>query len=311
MTSDGNVQDCIFVDGFLRGLLARARRKDFSSWRKYTQADLISETSAVAPGSTATVGLRIRLAERWHTYWVNPGDSGSPLRLDFSKSLGLKVSRVLMPTPLRFESGPLISFGYADEVVFPIEIEVDKEAKAGGSIRIEVDAEWLVCEDVCIPAIQTLVREIPVGTLDNVRPTPEFDVLQRARARVPRPIPGPPRFVDHGDESTLLIANWKDAGREFLDFFPFKGSGVTNDRVSLGQASAELGEGLTLKFKRASVPRADPAKVGVLLSRAKSGGGEEAWQFATRAGSSNRGRSMPPSAICGGCWFRPFSGDCF
>lgn len=40
------------------------------------QAELIAEPRAIEPGRPFTVGIRLRMAEHWHTYWRNPGDSG-------------------------------------------------------------------------------------------------------------------------------------------------------------------------------------------------------------------------------------------
>ena len=43
---------------------------------KRVTATLVSDTDAVAPGRPYHVGLRLRLAPGWHTYWINPGEAG-------------------------------------------------------------------------------------------------------------------------------------------------------------------------------------------------------------------------------------------
>lgn len=248
-----------------------AAEKDFSSWKKFSQAELISETSAVAPNASATVGMRIRLADHWHTYWVNPGDSGTPLRLSFKNGPGLKVARVLFPAPKRFETGPLISFGYEKEVLIPIELDVAGDAKIGSTAHVEVEAEWLVCEDVCIPAFQTLTLDLPVGSLEDVKPTDHLNAFQRARGQTPQAVANPPRFAFEGDNATLRIPNWGD-DRDFVEFFPFKNSGVTNEAPNLKGA-------LELTLKKANVPQAKPDRTGVLVTRRKQGGQVEAWAY--------------------------------
>ena len=45
-------------------------------------AALVSDTDTVAPGTPFRIGLRLRLAPGWHTYWQNPGDAGVPPQLD-------------------------------------------------------------------------------------------------------------------------------------------------------------------------------------------------------------------------------------
>lgn len=44
-------------------------------------ATLVSDTDTVAPGTPLHLGLRLRIAPGWHTYWQNPGDAGAPPEL--------------------------------------------------------------------------------------------------------------------------------------------------------------------------------------------------------------------------------------
>ncbi len=271
-------------------LSAHAADKDFSSWRKFTEGKFVSETMSVAPGSSASVGLYVTLADKWHTYWVNPGDSGAALRLDFKNSPGVKVKAVRMPVPERVLSGPLISFAYSHEVLFPIEIEIDKSVMPGSTIHIEADAEWLVCDEVCIPAIDTLVLDIPVTALEEVRPSPMFGTFQKFWARIPAVVPQFPKYFDAGD-SVELTLEATAKGQKFVEFFPFRGSGVTNEKPT-----AEFEEGiLVLRFKKANVARQGEDRVGVFLYSQEENGeasmhavqfGEPKWSF-TEAGAAS------------------------
>ena len=247
---------------------------DVSSWRKHTHGDLIAETTAVAPGQTAAVGLRLTLADRWHTYWINPGDSGTPLRLTFDNGAGVKVTRVLVPTPRRFETGPLITFGYVREVLFPIELEIAPSLRPGQTARIHVEAEWLVCEDVCIPALDHFELEVPVKTLDQVAPSPNFAEFQRWRARVPQVRAELPRQTTSARGVILSLPELPD-DRDFVDYFPYRNSGVTNEAPHVTTADGRLALALT----KSNVTRARPERVGVLVTRLKQDGRLEAWAF--------------------------------
>jgi len=256
--------------------------KDFSSWRKFSQGKLISETNAVAPGTTATIGLHVTLADKWHTYWVNAGDSGAAIRLDFKNGPGVKVKAVHMPVPERTKSSGLISFDYAKEVVFPIEIEVGKEA--GLNAHIKVDAEWLVCEEVCIPAIDTLTLDLPVKPLEEIRPSEHLGLMQKFMARVPPLEPNYPKFDANGG-IVLRIPGW-EAGQSFVDFFNFRGSGVNNELPT-----SEIKDGaLVMNFKAGNVKAESPERVGVLVYNSPDGRravqfGKPKWEF-TEAVSS-------------------------
>jgi thiol:disulfide interchange protein DsbD len=272
----------------LIGLLfmqAAAAEKDFSSWRNYSEGRLIAEANSVAPGTTATLGFHATLAGKWHTYWVNPGDSGAPLNISFKSSPGVRVKAVHHPVPGRFQD-KLISFAYDKEVVIPMEISIAEDVKPGSTVRVEADVEWLVCDEVCIPAIDTLSIDLPVTPIEEVRPSVHLGLIQKFLARVPAVEAVFPKFVDQGDESTLTFESWP-AGREFIDFFPFKGSGVSNDKPAVERS----GDKLVLRFKRSSVPRVSDERVGVLIS-SNSGQvegvrlGQSNWTFAQEGGGS-------------------------
>ncbi len=253
---------------------APSTSKDFSSWRKFTTGKLIAETTAIPPGSTGRIGLYITLVDKWHTYWVNPGDSGAPLRLDFRNGPGVRVTRVDMPPPQRYESGPLISFAYSKEVLFPIEVEIDRKLAAGSTAKLEVDAEWLVCDEVCLPAFETFTLEIPVAELSAVKPTENFPLFQRYIQALPKKVDVPVEYQDVGANQVKLEVPIWTPNRDFIDFFPFKGSGVSNKKPA-GSGAVPF----VLSFEKSSAPKSEGRRIGLLVSRDNSNGTVEAWQF--------------------------------
>ena len=87
-----------------------------------SEARLVAAQDAVGD-STVTLGLQIRLAPGWKTYWRSPGEAGFPPRLDWSGSTNLAGVEMAWPAPQRFlEIGDLMTHGYKDEVVFPITV---------------------------------------------------------------------------------------------------------------------------------------------------------------------------------------------
>jgi DsbC/DsbD-like thiol-disulfide interchange protein len=87
--------------------------------------DLVSEVRSVAPGTTFWVGVRQRIDPGWHTYWVNAGDSGEPMTIDWQLPSGVSAGPVAWPHPHRIPVGPAMSFGYTDEVVLPVPGAID------------------------------------------------------------------------------------------------------------------------------------------------------------------------------------------
>jgi thiol:disulfide interchange protein/DsbC/DsbD-like thiol-disulfide interchange protein len=258
----------------LCGLLSQGLwAKDFSSWHKYTQAELVSETNAFAPGNQGAFGLKIKLVPPWHTYWLNPGDSGTPIHLRLQASRGLSVQRALFPLPTREITGPLVSFVYENEVLIPIEAQVSDRLKPGEQVGLTVDAEWLVCAEVCIPAMQTFHLDVPIVALEEIKPGADFALFQKTRAMVPEKVPDYPRFQTVGEQVVLPVTV---GGDEFVDFFPFRTSGVNNVKP--------IFDGKQIVFAPSPAVSAAAERVGVLLL--KSHGvlkalqfGESGWNF--------------------------------
>ena len=50
---------------------------------QYVRASLETETINPAPGDIVTVAIVMDPKPGWHDYWVNPGDAGTPLELQW------------------------------------------------------------------------------------------------------------------------------------------------------------------------------------------------------------------------------------
>ena len=112
--------------------------------------DLISSVKSVFPGSVIEAALRVQMENGWHTYWINPGDSGAAPRISWVAQKGVSIGPLNFPVPERIEYGELVNFGYSDETVWPFEIRVEKDFP-GDLIKLFAEIDILVCSDICIP----------------------------------------------------------------------------------------------------------------------------------------------------------------
>ena len=118
---------------------------------EHAEVELIAEKTALVVGEKNVIGLSIKHAPHWHTYWKNPGDSGYPTKITWDVPSGYGVGEFDWPTPKRLATGPIVNFGYEGDVLLPVTISVPLAAKVGESVTLKGKAEWLVCKDVCIP----------------------------------------------------------------------------------------------------------------------------------------------------------------
>ena len=107
------------------------------------------------------VGVRLEMQEGWHTYWENPGDSGSPFNAEWSVAQGVIVENVEWPTPVTIPYPPLMTFGYEGDVVFPFKVfrAIDSDLSS-----ISVDFDFLICADICIPEKASLALDLLSAT---------------------------------------------------------------------------------------------------------------------------------------------------
>jgi thiol:disulfide interchange protein DsbD len=122
--------------------------------------DLLPDTAAISPGRPFRIGTRFRIAPGWHIYAEDPGDSGLPTRVVWQAPPGHTVGPTHYPPPVRFESpGPVVSYGYAREVVLQNELVPPPELPA--SVRYRARASWLACRESCIPGQATVEVTLP------------------------------------------------------------------------------------------------------------------------------------------------------
>ncbi len=155
-----------------------------SGGSEHVAVTLLSEAASVRPGEPFTVGLRMKMAPGWHTYWKNPGDAGLPLRIEWDLPEGFRGGEIEWPTPSRFETGSLVSYGYTGEVLVPVAITPPARVGAD-SARIAGTFRWLECEDVCLQGEASLELTLPILP-ESPAPSADAPAFEASRARLPR-----------------------------------------------------------------------------------------------------------------------------
>ena len=110
---------------------------------QHLTVELVSLGPAIAPGGTQVAGLVFSIDEHWHVYWVNAGDSGEPPHIAWTLPAGISAGPMQFPIPERLPLGPLMDFGYEDEVAFPLTISAAATAKPG-PVHLDAQVDWLV-----------------------------------------------------------------------------------------------------------------------------------------------------------------------
>ena len=112
----------------------------------------------------------------------NPGDSGLPTTLNWTLPAGFETGPIVWPTPQALPVGPLMNYGYEGTVVLSVPVTVTG-AVSGDSLKVGLQAQWLVCKEVCIPEEGDFAVSVPVATAY----APHAAQFESAWARAPKP----------------------------------------------------------------------------------------------------------------------------
>ncbi len=187
------------------------------------EAELISEVSSIRPGESFWVALKQKIRPGWHTYWRNPGDSGAPTKLEWNLPAGFSASDIHWPYPERVPYGPLMNFGYHDEVVFPVLITVPDHVP-GNEVSLQAKGQWLVCADICIPESADLELVLPVSDGKPVAVAKHVEDFENARQKIPQDIGVIAESTFEADVIWLHVAmSGLQASRiRSIEYFPYE-----------------------------------------------------------------------------------------
>ena len=154
----------------------------------HVEAELITETQTVKPGTPLSVGLRMKMAAGWHTYWKNPGDSGLPTSIAWDLPAGVTASEIFWPIPHKITTGDLTTYGFDGEVALLTQFQIP-ENFSDKTFVLHAKADWLACEAECIPGSGNFAITIPV---ENAVPQADpkwVELFAKTRSLLPVQLP--------------------------------------------------------------------------------------------------------------------------
>ena len=232
---------------------------------QHLTAELVSLGPAIAPGGKQDVGLVLTMEEHWHVYWINAGDSGEPPKITWTLPEGITAGAMQFPIPQRLPLGPLMDFGYEDEVAFPVEVSAATSLKPG-PVHLDAQISWLVCAEVCLPGKAHLGIDLTVQPgAPQISQEPLVGALGEAMTLIPKTLPANAKFSITGDKENFLLTladGHKHTDAEFYPFDKDPSDVITNSADQHNEAQAD---GVKLLVRRAPDLAALPATLhGVL-----------------------------------------------
>ncbi len=150
------------------------------------QPELVAEGPAV-PGGEVELAIVMYTRPGWHGYWLNPGDAGLPMSVEWQLPRGASVGPLRYPVPSRLSASGLMNYIYERDYALLARLNVP--AGMSGPLRIAAKAHWLACTDkICVPEQGEFSLVLPAdGTRDK-----RFNAWRQA---LPRPLASVGQFA--------------------------------------------------------------------------------------------------------------------
>jgi thiol:disulfide interchange protein DsbD len=175
----------VFLSCFIAALAGPAVAEPVRSGQ--AAVEWISGSTAYAAGKPIHTGVRVTIDEGWHTYWINPGEAGEKLAVEWELPAGWTASGISFPVPKRFLTGELPGYGYEHEVIFPVTITPPKGA--AGPVELAAKVSWLTCNNAsCVPGKAEL--KLALGGGDPAASSDTAEAISKAESQVPKTAAG-------------------------------------------------------------------------------------------------------------------------
>jgi thiol:disulfide interchange protein DsbD len=233
----------------------------------HLHVQLVLPQSTLYPGGPNSAGLYFKLEQGWHVYWQNAGDSGEPPRINWTLPEGIAASALQFPAPKRLPLGPLMDFGYEDEVLFPFSFDVPKSARPGPAV-LNAKVSWLVCREVCIPGKAELGMRVMLAAsapASETTSSTDEDLWKRGIATLPTPLPATNTAIFQATPTGFRLGVTTGRGETEAVFFPEDQSIIDNPSP---QKLTPTKDGLVLELKKDANLQENPAQLNGVLELA-------------------------------------------
>lgn len=111
-----------------------------------------TEFTGIHAGDSGLLAVEIHIDEDWHIYWPGVSDSGFGISFTLRSTGPVTLDEPIWPTPQRYlQPGDILDHVYEDTALVLIPFHVADDATPDDAVIFDIDAEFLVCSDICLP----------------------------------------------------------------------------------------------------------------------------------------------------------------
>ncbi len=217
---------------------------------EFAETQLVSEIDTIAPGEKFVIGFEITHSQGYHSYYINPGTVGLPLKASWTLPNGFSVKRVGWPTPHLVPFFGINTLSYENSITHLFEVTPPSDLPVGTDLSISLSAGWQVCDDLaCIPdtcehvlSFKTASTSTPNGAGENL--------IKEARSHYPQSLSSETKTeaVENDGTITLTLEPAPQLDGKTISFFDYDSQIDIQEKQSV----ATEGNKLVLILKRPS-----------------------------------------------------------
>lgn len=227
---------------------------------------LLSDKKSLLPGDTITMGIEINMKNGWHTYWINPGDAGLPLKFEWGLPDGFIIGNITWPIPELITEDGIASLIYKGKVIIPVVVYSPVNFK-GNKAALELNVKALVCKEKCIPSSGGAKLVLPINHKKSLSDPSITKRLKNLVYTLPASYPqGGVKASRDADKIRIEIPiNELNGRNDKIEFYPYQ-EGIYN--LAAGQETISHDEYAAIILKLDDLRTEDPQSVsGVLVNR--------------------------------------------
>ena len=230
----------------------------------HVHVQLVAPKDQIYPGGENQVGLYFKLEPGWHVYWKNAGDSGEPPQIRWALPDGVTAEAMQFPAPQRLPLGPLMDFGYENEVLFPVKLDVAPTVKQGKAV-LDAHVNWLICREVCIPGkaeLATMLDMYPSQPPVVTGSAADAELMKRLASTLPTAPPAGFAAVFQATKDGFRLGITTGKRERRAVFFPADQNVLDNPAPQKARLTAQ---GVVLDLTKDANLTRTPAELGGVL----------------------------------------------
>ncbi len=221
------------------------------------RVELVPSTIGMSAGQTVQVAVHLEMPPAWHSFFINPGETGKPIKVQWKLPPGFKAGAIQWPAPSRKVVGRLASYVYEKEVWLVSNITTSPQAWDSRTLlSIKATVSWQLCRDHCFDQHATV--ELPAVYSLNPYNNLSF---YKARRTLPIPLEGVVVHAQSGVNAVLLELPLARIEVNQIEFFP-------GDSGNFGAAPSRVrtkGAGIEVEIPFSSRVQTVPKRLKGLL----------------------------------------------